>query len=142
MLWGGVFWPFPKLKFAITEGTCAWVPDFVERLRFFYAESRESQKLGDFRGHLAESPVDTFNKNVMIGASCMSRREAEMRHEIGIGNLMWGSDYPALRLLMPEADWAKAIVEPAEVAQEKGISFSEEEVAAIMGDNAARLLSL
>jgi len=61
---------------------------------------------------------------------------------VGAKRIMWGSDYPALRLLMPEADWAKAIVEPAEVAQEKGISFSEEEVAAIMGDNAARLLSL
>ena len=39
-------------------------------------------------------PSGTFRKNVMIGASCMSRREAEMRHEIGVGNMMWGSDYP------------------------------------------------
>ena len=61
---------------------------------------------------------------------------------VGAKRIMWGSDYPALRLLMPEADWAKAIGEPAEAAQEKGISFSQEEVAAIMGDNAARLLNL
>jgi predicted TIM-barrel fold metal-dependent hydrolase len=100
MLWGGVFTRFPKLKVALTEGTSAWVPDFLERLRFFYTESREAQKLGDFRSHLAESPVETFHKNVMIGASCMSRREAELRHEIGVHNMMWGSDYPH-----PEGSW-------------------------------------
>ena len=100
MLWGGVFTRFPRLKVALTEGTSAWVPDYVERLEFHYRESRESQKLGDFRGHLAESPVETFRKNVMIGASCMSRREAELRHAIGVGNMMWGSDYPH-----PEGSW-------------------------------------
>ena len=61
---------------------------------------------------------------------------------VGAKRIMWGSDYPALRLLMPEADWAKAISEPSEAAKEKGISFSEDEVKAIMGDNAARLLNL
>ena len=61
---------------------------------------------------------------------------------VGAKRIMWGSDYPALRLLMPEADWARAIGEPADVAQEKGIGFSEAEVAAIMGENAARLLNL
>lgn len=100
MLWGGVFARFPELKVAITEGTSAWVPDYLERLEFHYAESRESQKLGDFRSHLAESPAETFRKNVMLGASCMSRHEALMRQEIGVGNMMWGSDYPH-----PEGSW-------------------------------------
>ena len=74
MLWGGVFTRFPKLKVAITEGTSAWVPDYVDRLEFHYAETRESQKLGDFRGHLDKSPAETFRTNVKIGASCMSAR--------------------------------------------------------------------
>jgi predicted TIM-barrel fold metal-dependent hydrolase len=100
MLWGGVFTRFPKLKVSLSEGTSNWVPDYLERLEFFYAESREAQKLGDFQGHLAESPAETFRKNVALGASCMSRREAEMRHEIGVHNMMWGSDYPH-----PEGSW-------------------------------------
>ena len=83
MLWGGVFTRFPKLKVAITEGTSAWVPDYLDRLEFHYAQTRESQKLGDFRAHLAESPAETFRTNVMIGSSCMSRREALQRHAIG-----------------------------------------------------------
>ncbi len=91
MIWGGVFTRFPKLKITAAEGTSAWVPDFLDRLEFHYKESRESQKLGDFRGHLAESPADTFRKNFMVGASCMSRKEAEMRHEIGVRNIMWAA---------------------------------------------------
>ena len=30
----------------------------------------------------------------------MPRREAELRYEIGLGNIMWGSDYPH-----PEGTW-------------------------------------
>ncbi len=52
------------------------------------------------------------------------------------------SNYPALRLLLSEAAWAKAITGPPEVASEHGTGFTEEEVSAIMGDNAAGLLKL
>lgn len=127
MLWGGVFTRFPKLKCAVTEGTSAWVPDYLDRLRFHYRESRESQKLGDFRGHLAESPVDTFRKNVMIGASCMSRREAEMRHEIGLHGMMWGSDYPH-----PEGSWP--VTRQAQFEALHGLP--EDEIGLLLGENA------
>ena len=39
-------------------------------------------------------------RNVKLGASCMARVEAEARHTIGIGSLMWGTDYPH-----PEGSW-------------------------------------
>jgi predicted TIM-barrel fold metal-dependent hydrolase len=133
MLWGGVFTRFPKLKVSLSEGTSAWVPDYLKRLEFFYAESREAQKLGDFRAHLAESPVETFHKNVMIGASCMSRREAELRHEIGIRNIMWGSDFPH-----PEGSWPVT-------RQHQIDSFHDipqGEVAAMLGGNAIEFYGL
>lgn len=133
MLWGGVFTRFPKLKVAITEGTSAWVPDYLDRLEFHYAKTRESQKLGDFRGHLAESPADTFRKNVMIGASCMSRREAEMRHAIGVRNMMWGSDYPH-----PEGSWPVT----RQQQQDALHGIPDEELEAILGGNAARFYGL
>jgi predicted TIM-barrel fold metal-dependent hydrolase len=133
MLWGGAFTRFPKLKVALTEGTSAWVPDFVERLRFFYTESREAQKLGDFRSHLAESPVETFRKNVMIGASCMSRREAEMRHEIGVHNMMWGSDYPH-----PEGSWP--VTRQHQIDTFDGMP--EHEIEAMLGGNAIEFYGL
>ena len=61
---------------------------------------------------------------------------------VGASRVLWGSDYPALRLLMSESLWAKAITAPPQVAVNHGISFSQEEVAAIMGENAAKLLGL
>ncbi len=59
---------------------------------------------------------------------------------VGARRVLWGSDYPALRLLLSESAWVKAITDPPEEAQSHGISFTAEEVSAIMGDNAARLL--
>ncbi len=133
MLWGGVFTRFPGLKVAITEGTSAWVPDYLDRLAFHYRESRESQKLGDFRDHLAESPVETFRKNIMVGASCMSRREAEMRSEIGIENMMWGSDYPH-----PEGSWPVTRTQQLDALH----GIPEDELEAILGGNAVRFYEL
>ncbi|MFT5443775.1 MAG: putative TIM-barrel fold metal-dependent hydrolase, partial [Myxococcota bacterium] len=94
MLWGGAFERFPKLKVAMTEGTSVWVPEYLELLEQRYAESHYSMKLGDYRSHLSMSPADYFRRNVKIGASCMPRREAELRHDIGVSQLMWGTDYP------------------------------------------------
>jgi predicted TIM-barrel fold metal-dependent hydrolase len=133
MLWGGVFDRFPGLKVAITEGTSAWVPDYLERLEFHYAETRESQKLGDFRGHLTKSPAETFKSNVMIGASCMSRREAELRHEIGVGNIMWGSDYPH-----PEGSWPVTRQQQLDTFH----GMPEEEIEAMLGGNAVEFYGL
>jgi len=133
MLWGGVFTRFPKLKVTVAEGTSAWIPDFLDRLEFHYKESRESQKLGDFRGHLAESPAETFRKNFMVGASCMSRREAEMRHEIGVRNIMWGSDYPH-----PEGSWP--VTRQHQIDTMHGIP--EDEVEAMLGGNAIEFYGL
>jgi predicted TIM-barrel fold metal-dependent hydrolase len=101
MLWGGVFERFPKLKVAITEGTAVWVPEYLQLLEQRYSETHYSQKLGDYRSHLSmSSRADYFRRNVRVGASCMPRREALMRHEIGVGSIMWGTDYPH-----PEGSW-------------------------------------
>mgnify|MGYP001825887594 FL=1 len=133
MLWGGVFTRFPNLRVAITEGTSAWVPDYLDRLEFHYRESRESQKLGDFRGHLAESPVETFRKNIYIGSSCMSRREAELRYEIGVKNMMWGSDYPH-----PEGSWPVTREHQMEALH----GIPEEDLVDMLGMNAVRFYGL
>jgi len=133
MLWGGVFSRFPGLKVAITEGTSIWVPEYVKLLEFHYRESRESQKLGDFRGHLDKSPADSFRRNVKVGASCMARREAELRHKIGLENMIWGSDYPH-----PEGSWPVT-------RQQQFDSFNglpDDEIAAMLGGNAVDFYGL
>ena len=129
MLWGGVFTRYPKLKVAITEGTTVWVPEYVALLEQRYAEAHYSQKLGDFRSHLkGKSPAEAFRENVFLGASCMPRREAELREGIGIDRIMWGSDYPH-----PEGSWPFT----KDQMHTTFVGLPEDEVEKMLGGNAA-----
>jgi predicted TIM-barrel fold metal-dependent hydrolase len=58
----------------------------------------------------------------------MSRREAEMRHQIGLQTIMWGSDYPH-----PEGTWPLTRRMLVEVFG----GLPETEIEAMLGGNAA-----
>ena len=45
-------------------------------------------------------PSEYFDRNCFIGASNTRRRELARRYEIGVGNIMWGNDFPH-----PEGTW-------------------------------------
>jgi len=55
--------------------------------------------------------------------------------------VLWGTDGPFPRLLMSSKDYLELIRRLPERAPQ-GIAFTEEEVAAIVGGNAARILGL
>lgn len=128
LIWGGVFERFPELRVTITEGTAVWVPEYLRLLDFRYADTPYSAKLGDYTSHMSMKPSEYFARNVLIGASCMPRREAEMRHEIGLGCIAWGSDYPH-----PEGSWPHT----REQMTETFMDVPEDELAAMLGGNAA-----
>jgi predicted TIM-barrel fold metal-dependent hydrolase len=130
LIWGGVFERHPRLRVAITEGTSIWVPEYLALLDQRYSETHYSQKLGDYRSHLRSKPSEYFHRQVFLGASCMPRREAELRHAIGMGNIMWGSDYPH-----PEGSWPYT----REQMRETFHGLPEAEIAAMLGGNAVRL---
>jgi predicted TIM-barrel fold metal-dependent hydrolase len=130
LIWGGIFERFPGLVVAMTEGTCVWVPDYLELLDFRYEVTHFAAKLGDYRSHLSMKPSDYFHRNIFLGASCMPRKEAEARHEIGLANIMWGSDYPH-----PEGTWPHT----REQLVETFAGLPEADVAAMLGGNAARV---
>jgi predicted TIM-barrel fold metal-dependent hydrolase len=129
MIWGGAFERFPRLKVAITEGTTVWVPEYLRLHDQRYEVTHYSQKLGDYRSHLSLKPSEYFARNVMLGASCMPRREAELRHEIGLENIMWGSDYPH-----PEGSWPVTQTQMHDTFR----GLPESEIAKMLGENAAR----
>jgi hypothetical protein len=45
-------------------------------------------------------PSEYFDRNCAIGSSNTRRRELGRRYEIGVGNIMWGNDFPH-----PEGTW-------------------------------------
>lgn len=128
LIWGGILDRHPGLKVAITEGTAIWVPEYLELLDQRYEETHYSAKLGDYRSHLSMRPSEYFHRQVRIGASCMPRREAELRHRIGVDHIMWGTDYPH-----PEGSWPFT----ADQMHETFRGLPEDEVAAMLGGNAA-----
>lgn len=130
MIWGGVFARFPELQVQVTEGTSIWVPEFLELMDFRYEDTPYSAKLGDYTSHLEMKPSEYFARNISIGASCMPRKEALLRNEIGLANLCWGSDYPH-----PEGSW------PHTLDQMKASlhGLPESDIAAILGKNEARI---
>lgn len=128
LLWGGVFERHPKLKVAVTEGTASWVPEMLTLLDQRYSEHHGNAKLGDYRSHMSMKPSDYFARNVRIGTS-LHRAEIERRYEIGIGTMMWGSDYPH-----PEGSWPETRTRLDESF--KGVP--PDEVAAMIGGNAAQ----
>jgi len=130
LIWGGVFERFSRLRVAVTEGTSIWVPEYLALLDFRYEETHFAAKLGDYRSHLSMKPSAYFRRNVFLGASCMPRREVELRHEIGLANLMWGSDYPH-----PEGTWPNTREQMLEAFR----GLPEAEAAALLGGNAARV---
>jgi predicted TIM-barrel fold metal-dependent hydrolase len=129
LIWGGVLERHPRLRIAITESTTIWAPEYLALLDQRYSETHFSAKLGDYRSHLKSKPSEYFHRQVALGASCMSRREAELRHAIGVSNIMWGSDYPH-----PEGTWP---VTGSQIHQTfDGLPAGE--VADMVGGNAAR----
>ena len=129
MIWGGVFERHSKLKAVVAEGTSIWAPELLELMDHRFAAHHFSAKLGTgYRKHLSMKPSEYFNRSVRLGSSCMPRREAEMAHEIGVHNIMWGTDYPH-----PEGTWPFT----RKMMTETFMGLPDDEIAAMLGGNAA-----
>ncbi len=134
MIWGGVFETFPKLRTVVTETGTGWmIPPWLRLLDHMYNDIQFSAKMGDFKSHLSMSPTEYFRRNVGIGASCLSRADAELRHQIGLNQIMWGSDYPH-----PEGSWPRT--REHLIGSFSGIA--ENDIALMLGENAMNIYGI
>jgi predicted TIM-barrel fold metal-dependent hydrolase len=100
MLMTGAFERFPRLKMAVTEAGCYWAADLLWRVDMMATREHGMRKLVGATEPLTMLPSEYFDRNCAIGASNTRRRELERRYEIGVGNIMWGNDFPH-----PEGTW-------------------------------------
>ena len=100
MLLTGVFERFPRLRMAITEAGSFWAADMLWRLDMMATRDHGARKMADTRGQNTLLPSEYFDRNCKIGSSNTRRREIARRYEIGVGNIMWGNDFPH-----PEGTW-------------------------------------
>jgi hypothetical protein len=59
-----------------------------------------TKKLASFGEHMKRRPSEYFDTNCFVGGSTAKRRELGDRYQIGVGNILWGNDFPH-----PEGSW-------------------------------------
>jgi predicted TIM-barrel fold metal-dependent hydrolase len=123
---GGVFDHHPNLKLALTEVRADWIPATIAHLDRRFAEAKTALPM-------KRRPSDYYHDHVVVTPSSIHRAEVEMRAEIGVAQLMFGSDYPH-----PEGTWpnTRAWIRSAFAG------VPEAEVRAILGENAIRAYGL
>ncbi|MBW2271154.1 MAG: amidohydrolase [Deltaproteobacteria bacterium] len=105
LTWSGVFERYPKLRFIMTEQGATWVVPTLADLDSKY----EMPMFRHMRRELPRHPSEYFARNCYIGAAFMTGDVVEVRHEIGVDKLMWGSDYPHI-----EGSWPHTAEDLAE----------------------------
>jgi predicted TIM-barrel fold metal-dependent hydrolase len=133
LIFGGVFERFPRLRFAVTEVSEFHLPAWLELMDIRASTKHTSGKLGNHRAHLPLEPGDYFARNCWIGASLLDPLGVSRRHQIGVGRLMWGTDYPH-----PEGLWPRT----RERLLESFRGVPEPELEAIFGANAVECYGL
>jgi predicted TIM-barrel fold metal-dependent hydrolase len=128
LIWGGVLERHPGLKCSFTEQNVDWLPRTLTYLDWMHDRNRASATV-------PRRPSEYWARQCAAGASTMSVIETEMRHDIGVDTLMWGSDSAH-----PEGTWLVTLEYLRATFGEVGVS--EDEARAMLGLNAARFYGL
>jgi predicted TIM-barrel fold metal-dependent hydrolase len=86
MICAGVFERFPTLKFIGTEVHLGWIPYYLEKFD-------ESVLRNRHEWNLPMLPSEYFHRNVSV-VYIVDEAGAADRYDIGVGNMMWGPDFP------------------------------------------------
>jgi predicted TIM-barrel fold metal-dependent hydrolase len=125
LIWGGVFESHPDLTMVFAEQGSDWVPDTLKMMDNMYGYMFRHEQ-----ARLKSRPSEYWHRQCYVQAMFFRASEADRRHEIGIGNMLWGSDYPHY-----EGSWPNS----RKVIHEALHGAPESEIRAILGENAARL---
>jgi predicted TIM-barrel fold metal-dependent hydrolase len=102
MICSGVLERFPRLKIVSAENGIDWFPPFLARLDRSVKAGTRSLEVETWTTKLSLKPSEYFRRQVFVGF--IDEPEAvPMRHEIGVGNLMWASDYPHFASTWPKS---------------------------------------
>lgn len=88
LLLSPVFHRFPTLRVALSEGGIGWIPYVLERLDYTWERHRWYTGI-DFDAR----PSDLFREHI-FGCFIADNAGIEMRHMIGVENIMFEGDYP------------------------------------------------
>jgi len=127
MIFSGVFERHPRLRVGSVEHEIAWAPHFLAQMDYTYTERPIR---GDWHRFAPGTlPSDFFRNQCFLSfqEDAIGIRE---RETVGLGTLMWGSDYPHTESTFPRS---------REILDEILVGVPEADRAAITCDNVARL---
>jgi len=88
LLLSRVFHQFPRLKVALSEGGIGWIPYVLERTDYTWDRHRW------YTGVDTETrPSDLFREHI-FGCFIADQAGIDVRHLVGVDNIMFESDYP------------------------------------------------
>jgi predicted TIM-barrel fold metal-dependent hydrolase len=97
ILFSGILSKHPKLKFVSAESGIGWLPYFIERADYTHRKHR----FWTGSNIEQETPSELFRKHIL--ANFISDKNGiQMRHAIGVENIMLGTDYPHTDTSWPE----------------------------------------
>ena len=128
IIFSGVLERHPTLKLANVEHELGWLPYFINRIDVAY---KEKQQALAYRFKNDTLPSD-FMRNNVYHSFQEDALGIELRHLIGVENLMWGSDYPHAESTFPKS---------REILDRILEGVPEREIAMIVGENAAKVYS-
>ena len=118
LMLSGAFDRHPNLKLALTEIRADWVPSTLATLDRLAAESGTPPRL---------TPTEYYHEHCAVAPSSTHRAEVEMRHDIGLRQMLFGVDYPHHEGTWPNTkEWIQAAF----------AGVPEDEARLILGENA------
>lgn len=123
----GIFERFPRLKTVFVEPGVGWAPWWV-----FNADEMVRNRGYTFE-HLRELPSFYFHRNVFLTFIYEPFAVQRLRHDIGVENMMWSTDYPH-----PACSWPAS----RKMIDEQFAGVPEDERRLILSGNAERVWKL
>lgn len=124
LLFSPVFHRHPRLKVGLSEGGIGWIPYILERADYVWERHRAYQNIVK---HVR--PSDLFRQHVH-GCFISDEHGVKNRHEIGVDNITWESDYPH-----SDSNWPHS----RKIAEEVFRDVPDDEVHKIVELNVRRL---
>jgi predicted TIM-barrel fold metal-dependent hydrolase len=130
LIFGGVFERHPNLRVVYTEQRAGWIPDTLRDFDSLYYSDKTNHNLCD---QIVRPPSKYWATNCYTSGSFLAPYEIELRYKIGVGNLLWGADYPHT-----EGTWPRTML----ALRNTFASVPEDETRCILGETALQLLAL
>ncbi|SHM66699.1 amidohydrolase family protein [Cryptosporangium aurantiacum] len=83
-----VFYKFPNIKFVLSEGGIGWIPYILERADYSWGRHKYWCNIDQDR-----KPSELF-KDHIYGAFISDQNGIDLRHSIGVEQILFESDYP------------------------------------------------